>query len=40
MIERPKIGVGVCVIKDGKVLLGKRLNAHGQGTGPSTFSLR
>ena len=32
MSERPKIGVGVCVIKDGKVLLGKRLNAHGQGT--------
>jgi 8-oxo-dGTP diphosphatase len=32
MIERPKIGVGVCMIKDGKVLLGKRLNAHGQGT--------
>lgn len=32
MIERPKVGVGVCVIKDGKVLLGKRLNAHGQGT--------
>lgn len=28
----PRIGVGVCVIKDGKVLLGKRLNAHGQGT--------
>ena len=32
MVERPKIGVGVCVIKEGKVLLGKRLNAHGQGT--------
>jgi 8-oxo-dGTP diphosphatase len=29
--ERPKIGVGVCVIKDGKVLLGKRKNAHGEG---------
>lgn len=27
----PRIGVGVCVIRDGKVLLGKRLNAHGQG---------
>ncbi len=32
MKERPKIGVGVCVIKDGKILMGKRLNAHGQGT--------
>lgn len=32
MNERPKIGVGVCIIKDGRVLLGKRLNAHGQGT--------
>jgi 8-oxo-dGTP diphosphatase len=29
--ERPKIGVGVCIIKDGKVLFGKRKNAHGQG---------
>lgn len=32
MIERPKIGVGVCILKDGKVLLGKRLSAHGKGT--------
>lgn len=31
MSERPKVGVGVIVIKDGKVLLGKRKNAHGQG---------
>ena len=30
--ERPKIGVGVCVIKDGKVLFGKRKNAHGEGS--------
>lgn len=30
--ERPKVGVGVIVIKDGKVLLGKRKNAHGEGT--------
>ncbi len=29
---RPKVGVGVAVIKDGKVLLGKRKNAHGEGT--------
>ena len=30
--ERPKVGVGVIVMKDGKVLLGKRKNAHGEGT--------
>ena len=27
----PKVGVGIIVIKDGKVLLGKRKNAHGEG---------
>lgn len=32
MEERPKIGVGVIVIKDNKVLLGKRKNAHGEGS--------
>jgi 8-oxo-dGTP diphosphatase len=31
MQERPRIGVGVIVVKDGKVLLGKRKNAHGEG---------
>lgn len=31
MNSRPKVGVGVIVIKDGKVLLGKRKNAHGKG---------
>lgn len=30
-MERPKIGVGVCVVKDTKILLGKRLNSHGKG---------
>jgi 8-oxo-dGTP diphosphatase len=30
--ERPKVGVGVIVLKDRKVLLGKRKNAHGDGT--------
>ncbi len=30
--SRPKVGVGVCVVKDGKVLLGQRLNAHGEGS--------
>lgn len=29
--QRPKIGIGVLVFKDGKVLLGKRKNAHGEG---------
>ena len=28
----PKVGVGVIVIKDGKVLLGKRKNVHGAGS--------
>ena len=31
MDNRPKIGFGVIVIKDNKVLLGKRKNAHGEG---------
>ena len=31
-MERPGVGVGVIVMKDGKVLLGKRKNAHGDGT--------
>jgi 8-oxo-dGTP diphosphatase len=29
--QRPKVGVGVMIFKDGKVLLGKRKNAHGAG---------
>lgn len=32
MKTRPKVGVGVMIIKDGKVLLGKRKNAHGEGS--------
>ncbi|HBX16159.1 MAG: hypothetical protein UT86_C0013G0001 [Candidatus Magasanikbacteria bacterium GW2011_GWC2_40_17] len=32
MENRPKVGVGVCVIKDGKVLFGKRINSHGDGS--------
>lgn len=32
MNERPKVGVGVIIIKDGKILLGKRKNAHEDGT--------
>jgi len=31
MTNRPKVGVGIFIIKDGKVLLGKRKNAHGDG---------
>lgn len=30
--ERPKVGVGVIVIRNGNVLLGKRKNAHGNHT--------
>ncbi len=30
--KRPKVGVGVIVVKDGKALLGKRKNAHGEGS--------
>jgi len=29
--ERPRVGVGVFPLRDGKLLLGKRLNAHGAG---------
>ncbi|MEN9524029.1 MAG: hypothetical protein RL536_98 [Candidatus Parcubacteria bacterium] len=29
--QRPKVGIGVMVVKDGKVLLGKRKDPHGQG---------
>lgn len=32
MKERPKVGVGVFVIKDGRILFGKRKNSHGDGT--------
>ncbi len=28
----PKVGIGVMIFKDGKVLLGKRKNAHGDGS--------
>lgn len=32
MEERPKVGVGVVVVKDGKILIGERLVSHGAGT--------
>jgi 8-oxo-dGTP diphosphatase len=31
-MERPRVGVGILIIKDGKVLLGKRKASHGIGT--------
>ena len=31
MENRPKVGTGVIIIKDGKVLLGKRIGPHGFG---------
>lgn len=30
-LPKPKVGVGIIVVKDGKILLGKRKNAHGSG---------
>ena len=32
MAQRPKVGIGVIIKKNKKILLGKRLNAHGEGT--------
>lgn len=29
--QRPRVGVGVMILKDGKVLLGKRKGSHGEG---------
>jgi hypothetical protein len=30
-MPKPRIGVGVIVVKEGKILLGKRKGAHGSG---------
>ena len=30
-IQKPKVGVGIMILKDGKVLLGKRKGSHGEG---------
>ena len=30
--ERPKVGIGVIVVRDDKILLGERLSSHGAGT--------
>ncbi len=32
MNERPKVGVAVYVMREGKFLMGKRLGAHGEGS--------
>lgn len=32
MKNRPKVGIGVFVVRDNKILLGKRINAHGEGS--------
>ena len=29
--QKPKVGIGVMILKDGKVLLGKRKGSHGEG---------
>jgi 8-oxo-dGTP diphosphatase len=31
MENKPKVGIGVIVIKNNKILLGKRLDSHGCG---------
>jgi len=32
MVQRPLIGIGVIIIRDGNILLGKRRNTHGAGS--------
>lgn len=32
MGKEPRVGVGVFVVKEGKILLGQRINSHGSGT--------
>ncbi len=29
--ERPKVGIGIVVVRDGKILLGERIASHGSG---------
>ncbi|MBI4017953.1 MAG: NUDIX domain-containing protein, partial [Candidatus Aenigmarchaeota archaeon] len=31
-MDFPHVGIGVIIVRDGKILLGKRKNAHGEGT--------
>ncbi|MES2437385.1 MAG: NUDIX domain-containing protein [Patescibacteria group bacterium] len=30
--ERPKVGIGVIIVRDGKILIGERVGNHGSGT--------
>lgn len=30
--ERPKVGIGSLIVREGKILIGKRLDSHGAGT--------
>lgn len=32
MVDRPKVGVGVFVVRDGKILVGHRIGSHGSDT--------
>ena len=32
MTDGPRVGVGVIVLREGRVLLGRRLGSHGAGT--------
>ncbi len=32
MDKRPRVGLGVCIVKDGKVLMGHRVSKHGNDT--------
>lgn len=32
MTETPKVGIGVIIVKDNKVLIGKRIGSHGKNT--------
>lgn len=32
MEKKPRVGIGVYILKDGKVLIGKRIGPHGTGT--------
>lgn len=31
-MTHPRVGLGICLLKDGKVLFGKRRNSHGDGS--------
>ena len=31
-MDRPKVGIGILVVRDGKILIGERISSHGSGT--------